>query len=84
MKDPGSFTIPCSIGKYEFKKLLLEISVVTHALWSQHKFSCQDQKKVTTLISGGDKMCEFLKDLKIRHNIATVGFRSRPGWSKMQ
>ena len=21
MKDPGSFTIPCSIGKYEFKKL---------------------------------------------------------------
>ena len=20
MKDPGSFTIPCSIGKYEFKK----------------------------------------------------------------
>ena len=22
MKDPGSFTIPCSIGKYEFKKAL--------------------------------------------------------------
>ena len=24
MKDPGSFTIPCSIGKYEFKKALYE------------------------------------------------------------
>ena len=22
MKDPGSFTIPCSVGKYEFKKAL--------------------------------------------------------------
>ena len=22
MKDPGSFTIPCTIGKYEFKKAL--------------------------------------------------------------
>ena len=26
MKDPGSFTIPCSIGKYEFKKALCESS----------------------------------------------------------
>ena len=25
MKDPGSFTIPCSIGKYEFKKALCEL-----------------------------------------------------------
>ena len=24
MKDPGSFTIPCSIGKYEFKKTLCD------------------------------------------------------------
>ena len=24
MKDPGSFTIPCSIGKYEFKKSLCD------------------------------------------------------------
>ena len=24
MKDPGSFTIPCSIGKYEFKKALYD------------------------------------------------------------
>ena len=24
MKDPGSFTIPCSIGKYEFKKVLCD------------------------------------------------------------
>ena len=24
MKDPGSFTIPCSIGKYEFKKALFD------------------------------------------------------------
>ena len=24
MKDPGSFTIPCSIGKYEFKKDLCD------------------------------------------------------------
>ena len=24
MKDPGSFTIPCSIGKYEFKKALCD------------------------------------------------------------
>ena len=23
-KDPGSFTIPCSIGKYEFKKALCD------------------------------------------------------------
>ena len=26
MKDPGSFTIPCSIGKYEFKKALSDSS----------------------------------------------------------
>ena len=25
MKDPGSFTIPCSIGKYEFKKVLCDL-----------------------------------------------------------
>ena len=25
MKDPGSFTIPCSIGKYEFKKSLCDL-----------------------------------------------------------
>ena len=24
MKDPGSFTIPCLIGKYEFKKVLCD------------------------------------------------------------
>ena len=24
MKDPGNFTIPCSIGKYEFKKALCD------------------------------------------------------------
>ena len=24
MKDPGSFTIPCTIGKYEFKKVLCD------------------------------------------------------------
>ena len=24
MKDPGSFTVPCSIGKYEFKKALCD------------------------------------------------------------
>ena len=24
MKDPGSFTIPCSIGKHEFKKVLCD------------------------------------------------------------
>ena len=41
------------------QQILLEISVVTHALRPQHKFSCQDQKKVTTLISGRNKMCEF-------------------------
>ena len=27
MKDLGSFTIPCSIGKYEFKKALCDSSV---------------------------------------------------------
>ena len=27
MKDPGSFTIPCSIGKYEFKKALCDYGV---------------------------------------------------------
>ena len=27
MKDPGSFTIPCSIGKYEFKKALCDSGV---------------------------------------------------------
>ena len=25
MKDPGSFTIPCSIGKYEFKEALCDL-----------------------------------------------------------
>ena len=25
MKDPGNFTIPCSIGKYEFKKALCDL-----------------------------------------------------------
>ena len=24
MKDPGNYTIPCSIGKYEFKKALCD------------------------------------------------------------
>ena len=43
----------------ESRQILLEISVVTHALRSQRKFSCQDQKKVTTLILGRNKMCEF-------------------------
>ena len=27
MKDPGSFSIPCSIGKYEFKKALCDSGV---------------------------------------------------------
>ena len=27
MKDPGSFTIPCSIGKYELKKALCDSGV---------------------------------------------------------
>ena len=27
MKDPGSFTIPCTIGKYEFKKALCDSGV---------------------------------------------------------
>ena len=26
MKDPGSFTIPCSLGKYDFKKALCDSS----------------------------------------------------------
>ena len=26
MKDPGSFSIPCTIGKYEFKKALCDSS----------------------------------------------------------
>ena len=28
MKDPGSFTIPCSIGKYEFKKALCDFGSI--------------------------------------------------------
>ena len=28
MKDPGSFTIPCSIGKYEFKKAYVILALV--------------------------------------------------------
>ena len=28
MKDPGSFTIPCSIGKYEFKKSLCDSGAI--------------------------------------------------------
>ena len=27
MKDPGSFTIPCSIGNYEFKKALCDFGI---------------------------------------------------------
>ena len=27
LKDPGSLTIPCSIGKYEFKKALCDSGV---------------------------------------------------------
>ena len=28
MKDPGNFTIPCSIGKYEFKKAYVILALV--------------------------------------------------------
>ena len=28
IKDPGSFIIPCSIGKYEFKKLYVILALV--------------------------------------------------------
>ena len=31
MKDPGSFTIPCSIRKYEFKKALCDASSISYA-----------------------------------------------------
>ena len=37
------------------QQLLFKISVVTHALRSQHKFSCQYQRKVATLIDGSRK-----------------------------
>ena len=32
MKDPGSFTIPCSIGKYEFKKALCDFGASIHLM----------------------------------------------------
>ena len=32
MKDPGSFTIPCSIGKYEFKKALCDSGASIHLM----------------------------------------------------
>ena len=32
MKDPGSFTIPCTIGKYEFKKALCDSSASTNLI----------------------------------------------------
>ena len=32
MKDPGSFTIPCSIGKYEFKKALCDSGASTNLM----------------------------------------------------
>ena len=32
MKDPGSFTIPCSIGKYEFKKALCDSGAIINLM----------------------------------------------------
>ena len=32
MKDPGSFTIPCTIGKYEFKKALCDSGAITNLM----------------------------------------------------
>ena len=32
MKDPGSFTIPCTIGKYEFKKALCDLGAIINLM----------------------------------------------------
>ena len=32
MKDPGSFTIPCTIGKYEFKKALCDLGSIINLM----------------------------------------------------
>ena len=32
MKDPGNFTIPCTIGKYEFKKALCDSGAIINLM----------------------------------------------------
>ena len=57
MKDPGNFTIPCSIGKYEFKKVLcdLEASINLMPLSVLQRLSLGELAPTTIILQMADK-----------------------------
>ena len=56
MKDPGSFTIPCSIGKYEFKKALCdsEASINLMPLSGVQRLSLGELTSTTIILQMAD------------------------------
>ena len=57
MKDPGSFTIPCSIGKYEFKKALCDsrASINLMPLSVVQRFSLGELTPTTIILQMADR-----------------------------
>ena len=57
MKDPGSFTIPCSIGKYEFKKALCDsgASINLMPLSVVHRLSLRELLPTTITLQMADR-----------------------------
>ena len=57
MKDPGSFTIPCSIGKYDFKKALCDSgsSINLMPLSVVHRLSLGELLPTTITLQMADK-----------------------------
>ena len=57
MKDPGSFTIPCSIGKYEFKKALCDsgASINLMPLSVVHRLSLGELLPTTITLQMADR-----------------------------
>ena len=57
MKDPGSFTIPCSIGKYEFKKALCDsgASINLRPLSVVHRLSLGELILTTITLQMADR-----------------------------
>ena len=57
MKDPGSFTIPCSIGKYEFKKAFCDLgsNINLMPLSVVHKLSLGELTPTTITLQMDDR-----------------------------
>ena len=63
MKDPGSFTIPCSIWKYEFKKALCDsgASINLMPLSVVHRLSLGELLPTTITLQMADRFMEQLE-----------------------